>query len=148
MREMILNEKYWMKTLKLQTLLKSFLQVTLMLESNKSKLSCLYIYYIWLLNQSVLFSFLISLLLFSSILNMIELIHKWWNKIYHSLLTIIYLADSIVWHDRSVKISEKKMKDIDTWLFEHYKDKEKTIKIFAEFLHLRAHAGFFDNELH
>ena len=74
MREMILNEKYWMKTLKLQTFLKSFLQVTLTLESNKSKFSCFYVYYIWFLNQSVLF--LILLLLSFSISDMIELICK------------------------------------------------------------------------
>ena len=40
------------------------------------------------------------------------------------------------------------MKDISTWLFEHYNDKEKTIKIFAELLHLRECADSFDNELH
>ena len=74
MREMILSKKYWTKILKLQTLLKPFLQVTLALESNKSKLSCLYAYYIWLLNQSV--SFLTLLLLSFPISDMIELIHK------------------------------------------------------------------------
>ena len=63
MREMILSKKYWTKTLELQSLLKPFLQVTLALESNKPKLSCLYAYYIWLLNQSVLLSFSISSLL-------------------------------------------------------------------------------------
>ena len=40
------------------------------------------------------------------------------------------------------------MKDIGTWLFEHYNDKEKAIKIFAELLHLRAREGSFGNELH
>ena len=125
-----------MKILKLQILLKSFLQVTLTLESNKSKLLCLYVYYIWLLNQAALLSFSISSLLPSPIPDTIELIRKRWNQIYHPLLTIAYLADPAARHDRPVKIPEKEMKDIDTWLFEHYNDKEKTIKIFAELLHL------------
>ena len=146
MREMILNEKYWMKTLELQTLLKPFLQVTLALESNKSKLSCLYVYYIWLLNQSASFS--TSSLLPSPIPDTIELIRKRWNQIYHPLLTIAYLADPAARHDRPVKIPEKEMKDIETWLFEHYNEKKKTIKVFAELLHLRARAGSFGNELH
>ena len=73
MREMILSEKYWTKILELQTLLKSFLQVMLALESNKPKLSCLYAYYTWLLNQSVLFS---TSLLFFSITDLIKLICK------------------------------------------------------------------------
>ena len=133
MREMILNEKYWMKTLKLQTFLKSFLQVILTLESNKSKLSHLYVYYIWLLNQSVLFS---TSLLFFSITDLIELIHKQWNQIYHLFLIIAYLADSAVWNEKSVTIAEKKMKNVDTWLFQYYNDKNTTIKIFADFLHL------------
>jgi hypothetical protein len=74
MREMILNEEYWMKTLELQALLKPFLQVTLALESNKPKLSRLYAYYIWVLNQTA--SFPISSLLPSPIPNAIELIRK------------------------------------------------------------------------
>jgi len=52
MREIILDKNYWTKTLDLQAFLKSFLQVTLALESDKPKLSCLYIYYTWLLNHS------------------------------------------------------------------------------------------------
>ncbi len=87
---MILSEEYWTKTLELQTLLKPFLQVTLALESNKPKLSRLYAYYTWLLNQSASFS--TSLLSFPTT-DLIELIRKWWNQIYHLLLIIAYLAD-------------------------------------------------------
>ena len=70
-----------MKTLELQTLLKPFLQVTLALESDKPKLSRLYANYTWLLNQS-------------ASPEVVELICKWWNNIYHPLLLIAYLADS------------------------------------------------------
>ena len=137
MREVILDEQYWMKTLELQALLKPFLQVIIALELNKPKLSCLYAYYTWLLSQPVSLFSTPSALLPSPIPNVVELIRKRWNKIYHPLLTIAYLADPTAWHNRPVKVTEKQMEGVGAWLFQHYNsNKEKVIKVFTNLLYL------------
>ena len=108
---MILDEQYWTKTLELQALLKPFLQVTLTLKSNRPKLSRLYAYYTHLLTKSAT---LTSPLLPRS--KAIKLISKRWNKIYHPLLTIAYLADPTAQRDRPIKVAEKQMEGITLWL--------------------------------
>ena len=142
-RNVILDEQYWVKTKELEALLTPFLQVIISLETNKPKLSRLYAYYTFLLKETATLS---NSLLTRSEAH--ELINQRFKKLYHPLMTIAYLCDPVARDKRPIDVTDKQIKGVRGWLLEYYKNnKKKTATVYAELLKLRARLGPFSRPL-
>ena len=116
----------------LEALLTPFLQVIISLETNKPKLSHLYVYYTFLLNETAILS---NTLLTCSEAH--QLISQCFKKLHYPLMTIAYLCDPVTCDERPVNITDEQIRDIGGWLLEHYKNnKKKTATVYAELLEL------------
>ena len=120
-----------------------FLQVIILLKTNKPKLSCLYVYYIFLLNEMATLS---NTLLTCS--EVFQLIDQCFKKFYYPLMTIAYLCDPITRNERPVDVTNIQIKGVGSWLLKYYKkDEKKTTTVYAELLELQAKSSPFSRPL-
>jgi hypothetical protein len=147
MREIILDENFWIKTLDMVTLLEPYLKVTIAMESNQSKLSRLYAWFVWLLANTWTMKSC-----FLSRVQAEKLISERFYKLYNPLWLIAYLCDPVVRQQRPVNISQHQMNDLGPFLkqwFHHRGEttNEKATLVFGQLRELKEREGMFADEM-
>ena len=146
-RDLILRSVYWEKTQELYNILKPFLQVTIALESNKAKLSRLFSWYSWLLNQSATSK--------SDLLprqEALQLIANRFHKMYTALWLIAYLCDPVARMQRPVEIAKWQLDGMEKYLVQYYKVRgettdKKASEVYGQLINLKEREGAFAREI-
>ena len=132
-KALLLDETFWKDTAALEALLQPFLAVTLALERTRPQLSHVYADFNWLKVQS-----------FTNDLveprQLATLVQNRWNKLYHPLMTIPFLADPQERAKRpEVKVTDVQLKGLLPFLFQYcLKDREVTGRLYAKLHTLKA----------
>jgi Protein of unknown function (DUF 659)/hAT family C-terminal dimerisation region len=146
-RELTLCSPYWEKTQELRDILEPFLQVTIALESNKAKLSRLFSWYSWLLNQSATSR--------SDLLprqEALRLIDNRFHKIYTALWLIAYLCDPVARMQRPVAIAKWQLDGMAQYLTRYYEVRgettgKKASEVYGQLVNLKEREGAFGSEI-
>jgi Protein of unknown function (DUF 659)/hAT family C-terminal dimerisation region len=146
-RDLTLRSTYWEKAQELYNILKPFLQVTIALESNKAKLSRLFSWYTWLLNESAR-----SMSDLLPCQEALRLINNRFHKMYTALWLIAYLCDPVARMKRPVAIAKWQLDDMAQYLIRYYKVRgettdKKASEVYGQLINLKEREGAFGNEI-
>ena len=141
-KDSLIDLMFWQQARQLQLLLKPLLKVTVSLETSQPRLSHIYADMTWLLQEEQK-SELVPPLAIKTI------IQRRFEKVYHPLIIIAFLANPSERHRRpALKVGEAQFRGLATFLMQYCnQDKARASLLYAKLAQLRTLSGIFNDEM-